>query len=454
LEIEPQIAIFFNNIELISILNKEFSSSLNTRLESWNSETTLIGSVFVKFAPLFRLYGQYARYSSYVLLAFESPEFCNAVKAGESHPKCVSLNLKASQLLQLPLERIPTYERFLYEYIQRLSDNNKDIPHLEESLERIRDCNVHINEAREEQDNLKVLHDLEEKFKGSASLVQPGRRLVKCGPLFKVNRKGSGQRYYFHLFNDALAYSKENLAGFQLHRMMDNYRLKVIDSPDSEAVKHSFTLVSSDKSFVVYANDSETKLEWLHAFGSLTSEAVVADSSPSRARSPSIKRRSMILGSASLSPSRRRYDSISGRRGSVTADPSENAEEKIERKQRNSKNSGKIQSPSGGKEIDLTRAPVLESEKKVRQCHVCCASFRLILRINHCRCCGEAVCHNCSKREVCLPHSQGIPVRTCDACYNLLIINDLVQQDADGKKTKEIVKLELDENFSTSSDEE
>jgi hypothetical protein len=456
LEMEPQIAIFFNNVELISILNKEFGSSLSARLETWNSETTLIGSVFVKFAPLFRLYGQYARYSSFVLLAFESSEFSEAVKAGECHPKCVSLHLKASQLLQLPLERIPTYERFIYEYIQRLPDSCKDIPHLEESLERIRDCNVHINEAREEQENLKILHDLEEKFKGSAVLVQPGRRLVKGGHLFKVNRKGAGQRYYFHLFNDALSYSKETLVGFQLHRMMDNYRLKVIDNSDSDSLRNSFTLVSADKSFVVYASDAETKFEWLQAFCSLASESSsIPDSGvSSRARSHSVKRRSLILTSNSQSPSRRRYDSATVRRGSTSGNTTEQVDEKVERKQRNSKTSGKIQSPQGGKEIDLTRAPVLESEKKARVCNVCCASFRLVLRINHCRCCGEAVCQNCSKREVCLPHSQGIPVRTCDTCYNLLVINDLVIQDGNGKKAMETVKLELDENFVTSSDED
>jgi hypothetical protein len=134
--------------------------------------------------------------------------------------------------------------------------------------------------------------DIQAQFVGSVALFEPQRRLVHEGPLKKASRKKL-QQFHFHLFNDALVYSRRTVRGmYRLHRALPLNSLLVedVDEEDyglgldttsalgaaeaSEAggkravggtlmAQFPFRICSAQKSFMVHAASAEEKQRWL-----------------------------------------------------------------------------------------------------------------------------------------------------------------------------------------------
>ena len=65
------------------------------------------------------------------------------------------------------------------------------------------------------------------------------------------------------LFNDLIAYAKPFGQKFKLCEKIPLRSAKVLDQPDSD--KFGFLLKSPSKSFVLYADSLEDKMEWMLA---------------------------------------------------------------------------------------------------------------------------------------------------------------------------------------------
>lgn len=450
--IDPKVAVLFTNIEQISTLNHEFSDSLEDRVAQWNEEST-IGDLFIQYAPLFKLYSQYARFYHFVLLEMSKDKFPSLIEKAEKHRVALKYGLDVEQFLLQPMQRIPIYELFIYEVEKRTEKNTLESVNLNTALELVRDCTVHINASREIQGKLDVLRDLENKFTTQVTIVSPQRELVKTGYLTKCDRRGNGHKLLFHLFSDMLIYSKESLVGLQLRRSMDITRIRISEQKDTKMLKNAFVICNTEKSFLVYADTPEIKDEWMRSinamaartfvptnvssplasgFGKSTKNSSVAargrrnfGKSVDLTRKPHMKRTisASLLNcdtqSASVSPTHSGKSMHSALPSFGVSD-----EQIIIVKDYNG-----IEFP-----VDLSRAPLYSFSKQIKACSVCNEDLR-IMRRNHCDSCGRAVCKRCSQRRVLLPHGEDRPKKACDACFTAMEGMQILSERLIGNKS-------------------
>ena len=106
------------------------------------------------------------------------------------------------------------------------------------------------------------------RFVGTVDLIRPDRFLVREGYLVKLCRK-KAKRFYFHLFNQELVYSKDAPGGrLILRHCLLLSKLSVEAVPDGSdeggfVVKHAFRIRAAQKSFVAIAGSEEERQEWL-----------------------------------------------------------------------------------------------------------------------------------------------------------------------------------------------
>lgn len=99
------------------------------------------------------------------------------------------------------------------------------------------------------------------------SFVSPSRRFIREGVLTKVCRS-KDQAYDFFLFNDLLVYgSRIPISGLlNLHRQIEIDKSFQVVNMEDEPGKFLFMVVSSSKSFKVYAANAGDKAEWMKNF--------------------------------------------------------------------------------------------------------------------------------------------------------------------------------------------
>lgn len=101
-----------------------------------------------------------------------------------------------------------------------------------------------------------------------------GRVFVREGSLVKVCRKILKKRW-FVLFNDALMYGRKDDSSpkVKFHRLINlNSSSSVKDIPDKPSSKNGFQVITSTKSFVVYADSPEEKKSWIESFQACVDE--------------------------------------------------------------------------------------------------------------------------------------------------------------------------------------
>ncbi|ETO09480.1 hypothetical protein RFI_27896 [Reticulomyxa filosa] len=111
----------------------------------------------------------------------------------------------------------------------------------------------------------KHINKRKQKQKDGIILVSPSRQYLKEGLLVKVCRK-KDQRYLFILFTDLLLYCSENRTGkLSLHQQLpiDRYFTLTDVKNNRKYGDVCFEIHSTVKSFLVYADDVETKKEWV-----------------------------------------------------------------------------------------------------------------------------------------------------------------------------------------------
>jgi hypothetical protein len=97
-------------------------------------------------------------------------------------------------------------------------------------------------------------------------LIVPGRYLVMRGTLTKICRK-SHKQFHFFLFNDILIYARDGLfeGTFILNRQIPVNTIAIKDLPDDQNLVYAFQILSTTKSFTVYAETWNDKKNWLLA---------------------------------------------------------------------------------------------------------------------------------------------------------------------------------------------
>jgi hypothetical protein len=103
-----------------------------------------------------------------------------------------------------------------------------------------------------------------------------GRVYIREGSLIKLCRKILKKRWVV-LFSDALMYGRkdESSAKVKFHRLINlNASSTVRDLPDKTNSKNGFQVITSLKSFLVYADTPEEKKSWMESFQAVVNELI------------------------------------------------------------------------------------------------------------------------------------------------------------------------------------
>ncbi|KAJ2853999.1 hypothetical protein J3B02_002885, partial [Coemansia erecta] len=244
-----------------------------------------------------------------------------------------------------------------------------------DALRTIEDVAAFVNENIEEHEMTLSIIEIQRTLGLKEPLLVPGRRLIKTGTLTKICRKSHQQRH-FYLFSDILLYSNhqtplgEDQSG---HRRVPLEDCKVMDIPDTHDCRNQFTIISREKSFIVYASCFPEKREWMDALMRAITEQREA-------------------------------------RETLQMDSS------LKRRIARARRSTMMQFPRVAENFD---APVWDPDESAERCYICFRDFSLFVRKHHCRACGKIVCNSCSRKNIMFVAQDSTEAkegRGCDQC--------------------------------------
>ncbi|OWZ14324.1 hypothetical protein PHMEG_00012214 [Phytophthora megakarya] len=423
---DAQIAVFFNNLRHLVMLNSKLLTDLTDikerrasmvaqkkpsgestttngkRKKSVNSPVAVavqleaegVGAVFCRYAPLFKLYGGYAK--DYEEVAALLQNFGRDAKLGFTRFLEVCRERSGStkqfeSLLIMPIQRIPRYKLLLERLCELTPPEHPDAAFLTEAVDRVRAAASLINETVRRQENLETVLQAQQKFSGQLSLFTADRRIIKSGKLMKMSTKRQ-EDVMIHLFNDILLYSGVLITGGYRVRRIVHLHSKAVgvkselppalqaifDQPTRSRVRKDcgFVVTSREKTFILFTETPEVQREWVEAIAGAVKEAQ--------------KKKRAELGDA--------------------VDGDENHPESCE-------------GPADA-------AALWVPDEVVESCAICsAASFRAYYRRrHHCRRCGAVVCDTCSLGRAPLFVGETTRAeRVCSPCFKVL---DLVRQIA------------------------
>ncbi|TMW56750.1 hypothetical protein Poli38472_006760 [Pythium oligandrum] len=392
---DAQIAVFFNNLRQLVMLNSKLLNDLldivekrggvvpissPVYLKNGHESTRVvtspvqpsegIGAVFCRYAPLFKLYGGYAKDFEEVAGLIQSYKRDSRLGFGQFLESCQTRSGSDKgfeSLLIMPIQRIPRYKLLLERICEYTPSGHHDELFLKEAVKGVSFAASLINETIRNQENLETVLEAQKKFVGQLSLCTPNRRLIRSGKLIKMSTKRQEQ-VVLHLFNDILLYSGVLITG--------DYRVRRVVQLNSKAVgvraqmpsshislfeqrnlreECGFVVTSPEKTFVLFASSPEECATWVTDIGGAIIEA--------------------------------------------------------------QKNVG----PSSSSATPADAAALWVPDALAGSCAVCQASFKLYFRRHHCRRCGAVVCGNCSEhRSILFVGDNGREERVCTPCFRVL----------------------------------
>ncbi|KAG7391516.1 hypothetical protein PHYPSEUDO_004586 [Phytophthora pseudosyringae] len=421
---DAQIAVFFNNLRHLVMLNSKLLTDLTAIVErraaaaaqkkqskgappsgkrkksgkgpvavSVQSENEGVGAVFCRYAPLFKLYGGYAKDYEEVASLLQNfgrdtrlgfSKFLETCRERSGSPK------PFESLLIMPIQRIPRYKLLLERLCELTAPGYPDAAFLTEAVDRVRAAASLINETVRRQENLETVLQAQKQFAGQLSLFTADRRLLKSGKLMKMSTKRQ-EEVMIHLFNDILLYSGVLITGGYRVRRIVHLHSKAVgvktelpaavqalfDQQSRRRVRKDcgFVVTSREKTFILFTETSEAQREWVDAITNAVQEAQ--------------KKKKAGLGD--------------------TVDGDDNNPESCE-------------GPADA-------AALWVPDDVAGSCTICKASFRAYYRRrHHCRRCGAVVCDTCSSgRAPLFVGESSRAERVCSPCFKVL---DLVRQIA------------------------
>ena len=280
---KSQFISIFSNSETILYLNAQFLLELKNRRNKWEPSNSTVGDLFLSYAPLFKLYGEFCAnlpmaFATLKHLKSAAPQFLAVLQLIERLPDLRRLQLES--FLSLPMQRVPRYVLFLETLNKHTDAAHPDKSLVAQALIKMRLIASEINQS---VDTLEKSHKLME-IKLSVSgvpfeLLVPSRHFVRSGVFSKITSKFVLQDHYY-LFSDLLMYCGTTPLGaqglyYKGHIMLNTAWLR--DLPDSPYVKHLLQLVAPLKTYTFYWESLEEKKEWLKSIGKCIDALVSVD---------------------------------------------------------------------------------------------------------------------------------------------------------------------------------
>ncbi|KAE9109641.1 hypothetical protein PF010_g11457 [Phytophthora fragariae] len=320
---DAQIAVFFNNLrhlvmlnsklltDLLEIVQRRAAAAAAAAAQKKQAQTPAgkrksvkspvavavqceaegVGAVFCRYAPLFKLYGGYAK--DYEEVAALLQNFGRDTRLGftkflESCRGRSGTSKPFESLLIMPIQRIPRYKLLLERLSELTPPDHPDAAFLIEAVNRVRAAASLINETVRRQENLETVLQAQQKFAGQLSLFTADRRLLKSGKLTKMSTKRQ-EDVTIHLFNDILLYSGVLITGgYRVRRIVYLHSKAVGVKTELPAAVQAlfeqqsrrrirkdcgFVVTSREKTFILFAETPDIQREWVDAIASAVKDA-------------------------------------------------------------------------------------------------------------------------------------------------------------------------------------
>ena len=290
-----------------------------------------------------------------------------------------------------------------------------------------------------------TLKRVENDFGGEIVLADPGRALIKEGPLTKVSNDGRKRTtYHFMLFSDLILYASQSgtaaAARYKVHRVV-HLSLCRLEDVRSAVYPHAFRIVSPQKSFLVLADSADKKQRWLDAILANLREVMEkrkkyieearrkeeGEEKPTPPLPPTPASRQTNGTSASASSSAASSPTSPSRRDMLRISSSMDFNQGREGTLR------RYSTFIGQSDLDLNArlnpaAADPQSVRSITHCKLCIRPFNTIFkRKQRCKWCQDIICQDCCKNKAKLPNSGGKVAQVCDACYGAL--SGMVSED-------------------------
>ena len=285
------INIIFSNILTIKQLNSKFFKELSRLITNDHdmelsfskvkNQMEKIAMLFQQYTPFFKLYGDYAKNceSSLDFIAKHQAinlQFQRFLVTSQSNPRTTPATTLSS-LLITPIQRIPRYKLLLNE----LLSISPDIVCLQLAYEQIQQVALNINESVRQAEQAIILQQLSAQFiNNEVNFLQPGRKLLKSGPLLKrsIQNINNENVYMFFLCTDCLLYAKviksfanDKKIRYKLHQKIPInqqfliYSLGLLHSSYDNQLRYYLLIKSSIKTFHIAAANEYMAMEWFEA---------------------------------------------------------------------------------------------------------------------------------------------------------------------------------------------
>ncbi|KAH9259162.1 hypothetical protein BASA81_002782 [Batrachochytrium salamandrivorans] len=255
-----RLVVFLSNVDTICRLNFEFRDELKAH------GVDGVGGVLEQYAPLFKMYGNYAAdlHSAMECVQIQSEQNDRFNKFLLQREEMTQLSL--AQLMRRPLERIILYPVFS-SMLVRVSDELVDLQRLESAAEVFSQTSQFVlvqQQATIKLERFKQL--LNKEWIGLQHLMSGNRQFLLEGDLTKLSRKVT-VRYRFLLFNDCLVYGQSTTTSAAVDKIKFKRSFPLsglVVQPDLDD-ELAFLILTSVKSFKVSAESVEIQLKWLQA---------------------------------------------------------------------------------------------------------------------------------------------------------------------------------------------
>ncbi|KAJ6251576.1 faciogenital dysplasia protein [Anaeramoeba flamelloides] len=282
-----QVKTLFKNHDQLLQLNLTFLETLKERLQNFNEET-LLGDLFLKWFPFFRIYIDYViSYEGSMKTILDSLSTNKDFNNWEQEVQ-VEFKLNLQSFLIQPIQRIPRYQLLVNEILKHTDPEHKDYSDLQQSLEMIKKVATDVNTAIIDAKQTIILVDLNKKL-SNVDLIKPHRKYVCEGVLMKKSKKKDHARL-FYLFSDLLIIASKDISNYTVHNTIQLEDLNVEEIEDTKTLKNAFTIQTPAKSFIVYASQPQEKQLWFVAIKETLQEYIKQkESSPNKTIGGEIK---------------------------------------------------------------------------------------------------------------------------------------------------------------------
>jgi len=251
---DKEILSIFSNIEIIANLNTELLKQLEERKVIWvDEEPSIIGDIFVRMGPMFRMYREYCQNfdNSLETLKFcttnekwmEYLQYVNHTLLNKKNASQQSTQFNLSSFLIMPVQRIPRYSMLLSELCKLTPPDHPDFENLNKAKNLIKEIATSLNEFIKDVEHRNKVLVIQNLLIGlKMSLLEPHRIFVKQGQLKKITSRMI-QTCYLFLFSDILVYShRQILSNYQYNGTIELGTAWVRNLEDTEKVKKCISI--------------------------------------------------------------------------------------------------------------------------------------------------------------------------------------------------------------------